>query len=94
MDKERGPVELYGKWPLHPDEVADYDDDSEFYGMTEEEIEAVKDERLQEMNAMDIEAEKRRRLEMSFSEEGQIALELEALQRMWPFDYPMPDPWE
>ena len=75
------------------EEHGDYDDDSEFYGMTEDEIEAVKDERLQEMIAMDIEAEKRRRLEMSFSEEG-IALEIEALQRMWPFDYPMPDPWE
>ena len=76
------------------EEHGDYDDDSEFYGMTEDEIEAVKDERLQEMIAMDIEDEKRRRHEMTFSEIGQIELEIEALQRMWPFDYPMPDPWE
>ena len=80
--------------PLHPDEVADYDDDSEFYGMTEDEIEAVKDERLCELKALCLEDEERERFLMTFSEEGQIALEIEALQRMWPFDYPMPDPWE
>ena len=64
------------------EEHGDYDDDSEFYGMTEDEIEAVKDERLQEMIAMDIEDEERERFLMTFSEEGQIALEIEALQRM------------